>query len=220
MTASNIPALTVDLLKQEARAFADQERTHPEPALFGVDNGKRIGTYLESKFKQFLLAQYSFLVGNAASGLDLPGLNVDIKTTSRNQPQSSSPYSSARQKIYSLGYSLLIFVYEKTDDHASRTAVLDIQQVIFVDASRTADYQLTAALLEAIRLGGNTDDLVAIMLDRNLPVDEIAVRLLADEILLSPPAQGYLTISNALQWRLQYGHALTNAGSVMGVDRL
>jgi len=28
---------------------------------------------------------------------------------------------------------------------------------------------------------------------------------LADEVLRKPPQLGYLTISNALQWRLQYG---------------
>ena len=220
MTAAFLPPLTLEMLKQEARAFADLERTHAEPSLFGVDNGKKVGTYLEAKFKQFLLINSSFALGNAASGLDLPDLKVDIKTTSRNQPQSSSPFSSARQKIYGLGYSLLIFVYDKRDDPITSTAILDIQQVVFVEASRTADYQMTAALLEAIRLGGNADDLVAIMMNRTLPVDDITARVLAEEILLNPPVQGYLTISNALQWRLQYNHALTHAGSIPGVERL
>jgi hypothetical protein len=32
-------------------------------------------------------------------------------------------------------------------------------------------------------------------------------------------SQGYI-ISNALQWRLQYGHAISNAGSVNGVQGL
>ena len=31
---------------------------------------------------------------------------------------------------------------------------------------------------------------------------------LAERILLEPPPLGYLTVSNALQWRLQYGHVL------------
>ncbi len=34
--------------------------------------------------------------------------------------------------------------------------------------------------------------------------DEIEASNIADEILLNPPLQGFLTISNALQWRLQY----------------
>ena len=34
------------------------------------------------------------------------------------------------------------------------------------------------------------------------------------------PAQGYLTISNALQWRLQYSRVLEKAGTVVGVQAL
>ena len=54
--------------------------------------------------------KYDFDGGNSASGIDLPELEVDIKTTSINQPQSSCPFKSARQKIYGLGYNLLVFV--------------------------------------------------------------------------------------------------------------
>ena len=56
--------------------------------------------------------------------------------------------------------------------------------------------------------------------DRNLPVDEIEGRRLAEELLARPPQQGYLTISNALQWRLQYGRAIAEAGTATGVIRL
>jgi hypothetical protein len=57
----------------------------------------------------------------------------------------------------------------------------------------------------------------AVLLDRNLPVDEIEVGNLADEILRDPPPQGFLTISNALQWRLQYGRVLEKAGIEEGI---
>ena len=53
-----------------------------------------------------------------------PGLFVDIKVTSAKQPQSSARFKSARQKIFGLGYSLLIFVYDKVDDSTNRTANL------------------------------------------------------------------------------------------------
>jgi hypothetical protein len=45
-------------------------------------------------------------------------------------------------------------------------------------------------------------------------------RTLAEEVLRSPPEVGYLTISNALQWRLQYGRVIEQAGRVAGVLRL
>ena len=74
--------------------------------------------------------------------------------------------------------------------------------------------------LEVLDRGGNVDDLVAFMEDRNLPLDEIGRVALAERVLSDPPTQGYITISNALQWRLQYGHAITNAGGVDGVQDL
>jgi hypothetical protein len=53
-----------------------------------------------------------------------------------------------------------------------------------------------------------------------LPVDEMEAENLADEVLRKPPQLGYLTISNALQWRLQYGRVIEQAGSVGGILRL
>lgn len=145
---------------------------------------------------------------------------MDIKTTSGKQPQSSGPFRSARQKVYGLGYHLLVFVYEKSDDHAAQSGRLNIMETIFVDRRRTADFQMTAGLLQILALSGNEDDLVAFMQDKNLPVDDIAVRGLAEEILRNPPEQGYLTISNALQWRLQYGRAIAQAGVVDGITKV
>jgi hypothetical protein len=140
-----------------------------------------------------------------------------MKVTSLRQPQSSCPFKSARQKIYGLGYSLIVFVYEKFDDEATRTAKLKIIEVIFVEAEQTADFQMTKGLRNILSNEGNIDDLIAFMLEKNLPVDEIEIHNLASEILTSPPEQGYLTISNALQWRLQYSRIIEKAGTVDGV---
>ena len=38
--------------------------------------------------------------------------------------------------------------------------------------------------------------------------------------LRDPPLQGYLTISNALQWRLQYGRVIEQAGKIPGINRV
>ncbi|MEA5535346.1 type II restriction endonuclease [Crocosphaera sp. XPORK-15E] len=127
-----------------------------------------------------------------------------MKVTSIKQPQSSCPFKSARQKIFGLGYSLIIFVYDKIDDAINRTARLNIQHTIYVSADRTADFQMTRGIHNILQNEGNEDDLIAFMSDRNLPVDEIESVNLAKEIITNPPNQGFLTISNALQWRLQY----------------
>jgi len=143
-----------------------------------------------------------------------------MKVTSFRQPQSSCPYESARQKIYGLGYALLIFVYEKTDDLITRTGTLNIRHTIFVEKERTADFQTTTGIRRILENEGNRDDLLAFLQERMLPVDDIGASRIADELLAHPPEIGYLTISNALQWRLQYSRVIERAGSVAGVYRL
>jgi hypothetical protein len=91
---------------------------------------------------------------------------------------------------------------------------------IFIDKTRTADFQMTRGILQILENDGNADDLIAFMLDRNLPVDEIEAQNLAEELLENPPLLGYLTISNALQWRLQYSRVIQFAGTVDCIYRV
>lgn len=212
--------LTIELLLNEAAAFAVAESSHREPTMYGVTDGKRIGTYFEHKFQNVLSTKYEYEQGSSARGIDFPIINVDMKVTSIKQPQSSSPYSSARQKIYGLGYSLLIFVYEKIDDERDQTGTLKILHTIFVDASRTADYQTTRGIIDIIERDGNVDDLIGFIGDRNLPVDDVGASQLAEEVVQTPPNLGYLTISNALQWRLQYRRVIESAGEIEGIARV
>jgi len=58
------------------------------------------------------------------------------------------------------------------------------------------------------------------MQDRYLPISDIEARQLAEELLQKPPEIGYLTISNALQWRLQYRRVIEKAGDVDGIFRV
>ncbi len=215
-----LPDLTLDDLMREARDFATRESTHHDPLLYGVTDGKAIGTYFEHKFRRYLKTRFTFDEGSSARGIDFPELGVDMKVTSLRQPQSSCPFRSARQKIYGLGYSLLVFVYDKTDDDNTRTGSLCITHTIFVDQARTADFQTTTGLRRIVANDGNFDDIVAYFQDRFLPVDEVTAQELAEEILATPPEIGYLTISNALQWRLQYRRVIEQAGQVDGVHRI
>ena len=175
---------------------------------------------MEHKFINYLREKYSLDGGNSAAGVDIPSVNVDIKTTSISKPQSSCPYDSARQKIFGLGYSLLVFVYEKFDDGTRQTAHLDIKHTIFVEQARTGDYQMTRGLREILERDGNAEDLIAFMQDRNLPVEEIEAQSIADLLLRQRPEQGYLTISNAFQWRLAFDRAIKQAGVVDGILRV
>jgi hypothetical protein len=212
--------LTIELLKDESQQFAKRESRHHEKLLYGVTDGKAVGTYFEHKFQEHLRRKYAYPQGSSAKGIDFPALRVDMKVTSIRQPQSSCPFTSARQKIYGLGYSLLVFVYNKTDSRAARTGNLDIQHVVFVAEEHTADFQTATGLQKIVANSGNVDDIVAFPADRFFPVDETQAMRLAEEILKHPPSVGYLTISNALQWRLQYRRAIGKAGEVEGVERI
>ena len=87
----------------------------------------------------------------------------------------------------------------------------------FIDKTRTADFTVTKRLREMLQDGANKEDITAFLYDRNVPGDDITLENLADEILNNPPQQGYLTISNALQWRLQYSRVIALKNSVDGV---
>ncbi|MEH1773356.1 hypothetical protein [Nostoc sp.] len=135
--------LTLSSLKTAARDFCVALSTTPILNLYGVTDGKAVGTYVELTFNQYLSTKYEYTLGSAALGIDFPGLEVDLKVTSIRQPQSSCPFRNASQKVYGLGYHLLILVYEKIDEHSSRTANLKFQNVVFVSRERTGDYQTT-----------------------------------------------------------------------------
>jgi len=220
MQENEMQKLTVDLLKTEAKVFSEKESRHKEKSLYGVTDGKAVGTYLEHKFQKVLQRKYEYTRGSSAKGIDFPKMGVDIKVTSMRQPQSSCPFKSARQKIYGLGYSLLVFVYNKKDDRNSRTATLDIKHVIFIESSQTGDFQTTTGILKILDNKGNVDDFIAFMTERFLPVDDIQAQKMAEEIIRTRPQVGYLTISNALQWRLQYTRVIEHAGKVEGIQRI
>jgi len=191
--------LSIETLCSEAARFAALESQHPEPSLFGVTDGKAVGTYLEHKFRAFLRGRgYQFEEGNSANGIDFPGLLVDMKVTSIRQPQSSCPFRSARQKVYGLGYSLIIFVYGKTDDEVTHTANLTIANTIFVAAERTADFKMTKGIRNILENEVNHDDVVAFLSDSYLLQDEEQLDSLAKELLKHKPEQGYLNMPRKL----------------------
>lgn len=204
-------------LKAEAKIFCEFMKQENHPSLIGITDGKAVGTYIEYRFQKYLSSKYEIEIGNSAKGIDLPGstIETDIKVTSIVQPQSSCPFKNARQKIFGLGYNLLIFVYDKKD--TPTTCTLDFKYCTFIDKSRTADFTITKRLREMVDDGANKDDIVGFLVDKNVPGDAIVYSDLADEILRNKPKQGYLTISNALQWRLQYTRVISLENTVNGV---
>lgn len=214
--------LTINKLIEEAETFCKEQSKIQYKELFGVTDGKAVGTFIEHKFKSHLSERYTVTVGSSASGIDLPSedIDTDIKVTSIKQPQSSCPFKDAKQKIFGLGYNLLVFVYDKTDHSRSKTATLNFVSCSFVHKERTADYTTTFRLSEMIKDGANKADIIAYLQDKNIPADEITLSNLANDILKTPPSQGYLTISNALQWRLQYQRIVDLSSDITGIERI
>ena len=66
----------------------------------------------------------------------------------------------------------------------------------------------------------NEADIIAYLQDKNIPADEITLSKLAEQILHTLPEQGYLTISNALQWRLQYQRIVALVDDISGISKI
>ena len=216
------PLLTKENLISEAYIFCQNEKIIDNKLLYGITDGKAVGTYIEQRFSKHLLEKYAVKVGSSALGIDLPSEDIltDIKVTSVKQPQSSCPFRDAKQKIFGLGYNLLIFVYDKKDNLQNQTTILDFVSCSFIEKERTADYTTTFRLRQMVEDGANQEDIVGYLTDRNIPADEIALYNLAKQILENPPLQGYLTISNALQWRLQYQRVVDLNIAVEGIHKI
>lgn len=214
--------LSLDLLIETAKEFCENESSFKNKDLYGVTDGKAVGTFIEHKFQELVKEKYDCIIGSSAKGIDFPSddINTDIKVTSIKQPQSSCPFKNAKQKIYGLGYSLLVFVYNKIDNHDLQVAEFNFVSCSFVDKERTADYQTTSYLHYLIENKADIEDISAYLLDRNLPLEESFIYDLAAEILNNPPNLGYLTISNALQWRLQYSRLVGLNENIAGIIKI
>jgi hypothetical protein len=214
--------LTIKNLIKEAQEFCLAQSKFQHKELFGVTDGKAVGTLIEQKFQKHLNEKYNVKIVSSASGIDLPSADIltDIKVTSIKQPQSSCPFKDAKQKIFGLGYNLLVFVYNKVDNSRTKTANLNFVSCSFVSKERTADYTTTYRLREMVKDKANSADIIAYLSDKNIPADEITLGKLAEHILQTPPEQGYLTISNALQWRLQYQRIVTLDKDVQGIIKI
>jgi hypothetical protein len=214
--------LTIEKLIEEAQLFCVEQSKFQHKELYGVTDGKAVGTLIEHKFQSHLNEKYEVLVGSSARGIDLPSddIQTDIKVTSIKQPQSSCPFKDAKQKIFGLGYNLLVFVYDKTDNPTKQTAILNFVSCSFVHKERTADYTTTFRLREMVKDGANEADIIAYLQDKNIPADEITLAKVAEQILQTPPEQGYLTISNALQWRLQYQRIVALTDDIQGIEKI
>lgn len=81
----------------------------------------------------------------------------------------------------------MVFVYEKTDNPTTSTAILKFVSCSFLHKERTGDYTTTFRLRELIKDGANKEDIIAYLADRNIPADDITLGSLADRIISNTP---------------------------------
>ena len=73
--------LTIQDLIVEAEVFCKKESKYENEDLFGITDGKAVGTFIEHKFTDHLQATYDVTIGSSANGIDLPSddITTDIK---------------------------------------------------------------------------------------------------------------------------------------------
>lgn len=85
--------LTIDILIKEAKTFCEWESQYDNPDLFGITDGKAVGTFIEHKFQNYLSSKYTYIIGSSASCIDMPSedINTDVKVTSVKQLNLPTP---------------------------------------------------------------------------------------------------------------------------------
>ncbi len=64
--------LTIDFLVRKAKAFCERESKYDNPDLFGITDGKAVGTFIEHKFQDYLSSKYNYIIGSSANSIDMP----------------------------------------------------------------------------------------------------------------------------------------------------
>ena len=81
-------AMPKKLTRQElvslARNFWEFQSKAPHPELFGVTDGRAVDTYVEHLFQKLIFEKYEIGAGSSAKGIDLPGINTDIRLLRSN----------------------------------------------------------------------------------------------------------------------------------------
>lgn len=207
--------MTLKLLIKEAEIFCKEETEFQHRDLYGITDGKAVGTYIAHLFskqiEQHLLLDFESIKVE---------LNTEILFLPVEQLFSFHPYKNAEQKIYGLGYNLLIFAYENIDGHNNKTCKLNFVGCTFVAKERTGDYAMTYRLREMLKDGASEYDIAAYLNDMYMAIDDITMTKLTEMIIENPPSQGYFAISTALQWRLHYSRVFKTVEPIDGIQNI
>lgn len=209
---------------------------------------KTRATLVGEKFKAFISEKIDFIInGSSASGIDLPIFNTDIKCTSINLPQSSSPYKSIEEKLFGLDYNILLFIYSINDNK------FKFEHCVYIPKNMTGCKNATKLLKKLTQENLNkritkdiaikalkgwfftinnkssksTTDFIKKFINNKLTVEKFIKEvetwiiieplnlkpnwdLIWEKSIKTPPLDGMINYSFALQWRLQYSEFTNN----------
>ena len=78
---------------------------------------------------------------------------------------------------YAESFGLIIFVYDKVDDSFNRTSRLNICHTIYVEAERTADYQLTKSINDILDNTDYVQNYVVYVQESEAGTDDVVVKV-------------------------------------------
>ena len=192
--------------------------------VLNATKSKDIGTYFENSLRDLLNERLELeRKGSAASGIDLPHFNVDVKTTRITRPQSSSKIREYSERLVGVPYNILLLIYSREDVETGEQYTFE--NCVYIPKERTGDHRKSVAAAQSVEeykdgqltreeLREVLEDLVSEAKD---DVTEIEDREL-DEIIENPPDPGVITISPAVQWRFSYNQMKGDVPA--GADRV
>jgi hypothetical protein len=219
MMDPKLPRLTRAKLQIEAAAFAKAHAHHNEPALVGMDY-PAIEPYYLHRFKTELAKRYDIPETRSKKEITFPTISVDVKFVNDRLGDSYCLMHSGTQMVHGLGYDVLLFVYHQQSDFAAGTVGLDIRDTIWVKNYRTADWYSTRSIINCLEEKPAIEDILSRFDIISLPVFPGEALKLAQEILKTPPQQGYVAMGRAMKWHLRWGRVIEEAGKVDGILRL
>jgi hypothetical protein len=151
------PALTVEIVQREAKAFAKTESVYPEPSLYGVDNGKKVGRYLEHKFQtqlasvlcKLILISFCFLLPSCSQ----QNTNTQAEPSTNSQPipqQTFTPVTGAfgwklGESLHSEKYKIEMHTWMMMVSYDSKqdSTILPFEHVIVCATKEGLIYSIT-----------------------------------------------------------------------------
>lgn len=176
-----------------------------------LSSSKKIGTYFEKELRDWFGNETDIdSDGSVAQEEDIPELNLDVKATSKTQPQSSIPMRAPIERIRGMNYDILVFIYDMDKSGDERS--VEIEHCSYIPRERTSDHRKSKEARELIEEYENNDiswselktNIKELTGVSHLESVEVVTDEQLEELIKNPPKEGAITVSAAAQWRPQY----------------